>query len=65
MLFCQITDTHLKAGRKTAYGIVDTATMLERCIDSVMQLKQRPDVALLTGDLVDYGRDDEYALLAT
>jgi 3',5'-cyclic AMP phosphodiesterase CpdA len=65
MLFCQITDIHLKAGRKPAYGIVDTATMLERCVDSVMQLKQRPDVVLLTGDLVDYGRDDEYALLAT
>ena len=65
MLFCQITDTHLKAERKPAYGIVDTASMLERCVDSVMQLKQRPDVVLLTGDLVDYGRDDEYGLRAT
>jgi 3',5'-cyclic AMP phosphodiesterase CpdA len=64
MLICQITDTHLKAGRKLAYGIVDTASLLERCVESVMNLKQLPDVVLLTGDLVDYGRDDEYALLA-
>ena len=64
MLFCQITDTHLKAERKPAYGVVDTASMLERCVDSVMKLKQRPDVVLLTGDLVDCGHDDEYVLLA-
>ncbi len=63
MLLCQISDMHLKAGRRLAYGIVDTATLLERCVARVLSLPQRPDAVILTGDLVDYGRPDEYALL--
>lgn len=63
MLLCQISDTHIKAGRKKAYGIVDTATMLERCVQQILRLPQRPDAVIATGDLVDWGRPDEYALL--
>jgi 3',5'-cyclic-AMP phosphodiesterase len=63
MLLCQISDTHIKAGRKLAYGIVDTATMLERCVADILQLPQQPDAVIATGDLVDFGRADEYALL--
>ena len=63
MLLCQITDTHIKAQRKLAYGVVDTAGFLERCVNHVLQLPQRPDAVVMTGDLVDYGRPDEYALL--
>jgi 3',5'-cyclic AMP phosphodiesterase CpdA len=63
MLLCQITDTHVKAQRKLAYGIVDTAGMLEDCVADIAQLPQRPDAVIVTGDLVDYGRPDEYALL--
>jgi 3',5'-cyclic-AMP phosphodiesterase len=63
MLLCQISDTHIKADRKLAYGIVDTAAMLERCVAQVRALPQRPDAVIVTGDLVDFGRADEYALL--
>lgn len=63
MLLCQISDTHIKAGRKRAYGIVDTAGMLERCVEDILRLPQRPDAVIATGDLVDYGRPDEYGLL--
>jgi Icc protein len=63
MLICQITDTHIKAGGKPAYGRVDTAAMLRRCIDHVARRTPRPDVVLLTGDLVDFGRADEYQFL--
>ena len=63
MLLAQISDTHLKAGRKRAYGIVDTAGMLERCVSDIVQRPQLPDAVIATGDLVDYGRPDEYALL--
>ena len=59
MLLCQITDTHVKAQRKLAYGVVDTASFLERCVAHVLRLPQRPDVVIMTGDLVDYGRADE------
>ena len=63
MILCQISDTHIKAERKKAYGVVDTASMLERCVQHVLQLPQRPDAVLFTGDLVDWGRPQEYALL--
>jgi 3',5'-cyclic AMP phosphodiesterase CpdA len=63
MLLCQITDLHIKPERRLAYGVVDTATMLERCVDSILRLKQRPDAVIATGDLADLGRPDEYGLL--
>jgi 3',5'-cyclic AMP phosphodiesterase CpdA len=63
MLICQITDLHIKAARRRAYGVVDTAAMLEACVAAIAALAPRPDVVVATGDLVDYGRDDEYALL--
>ena len=53
MILCQISDLHIKPERKLAYGVVDTATMLERCIAHIGRLPQRPDAVLATGDLVD------------
>ena len=63
MLVCQITDTHIKAGRRLAYRRVDTASMLEDCVAAVARLDPAPDVILLTGDLGDLGRPEEYAEL--
>lgn len=63
MILCQISDTHIKAERRKAYGIVDTSAMLERCVQHVLTLPQRPDAVIFTGDLVDWGRHEEYALL--
>lgn len=64
MLICQISDLHIKAGRRIAYGVVDTSTMLERCVASIRALDPQPDVIVATGDLVDRGRADEYHALA-
>lgn len=63
MLIAQITDTHIKANGRLAYGIVDTAGMLANCVRHVMKLPRLPDAILLTGDLVDHGRPEDYALL--
>jgi 3',5'-cyclic AMP phosphodiesterase CpdA len=63
MILCQISDLHIKAGRKRAYGVVDTAGMLERCVAQIGELPQRPDALIVTGDLVDLGRPEEYGLL--
>jgi 3',5'-cyclic AMP phosphodiesterase CpdA len=63
MILCQISDTHIKAGRRKAYGIVDTATMLERCVARILALPQAPDAVIATGDLVDFGTEGEYRLL--
>ena len=63
MMLCQISDLHIKPERKLAYGVVDTATMLERCVAQVNQLPQQPDAVIATGDLVDGGTAAEYSLL--
>ena len=63
MLIGQISDLHIKANGKLSYGVVDCAAMLARCVAHIRALKQQPDVLLVTGDLVDFGRPDEYAVL--
>jgi 3',5'-cyclic AMP phosphodiesterase CpdA len=62
MILCQISDLHIKPERKLAYGVVDTATMLERCVADIRRLPQRPDAVIATGDLVDGATAAEYAL---
>jgi 3',5'-cyclic AMP phosphodiesterase CpdA len=63
LLICQISDLHIKAGGRLSGGVVDTAAMFRACVAHVGALPQRPDAVLLTGDLVDLGRPEEYALL--
>src|SRR6218665_831375 len=63
MLMAQISDTHIATGGQRAYGIVDTAGLLRACVADVVRLDPRPDLVVLTGDLVDHGRPEEYALL--
>lgn len=60
MLIAQITDTHLKAPGKLAYGRVDTAAMLQACVEALLRLDPQPDLIVHTGDLTDLGRADEY-----
>ncbi|HSQ80937.1 MAG TPA: phosphodiesterase [Casimicrobiaceae bacterium] len=64
MLICQITDLHIKVPGALSYGVVDAAGYLRRCVAHVLALKQRPDIIVITGDLVDFGRGEEYAHLA-
>lgn len=63
MILCQISDLHIKPERRLAYGLVDTATMLERCVAHIGRLRQEPDAVIVTGDLVDSGTPAEYSLL--
>lgn len=62
-LLAQITDLHIKAGGKLSYRMVDTAGALHRCIDSLLDAPQRADAVVVTGDLVDFGSEDEYRFL--
>ncbi|MCP5373012.1 MAG: phosphodiesterase [Hyphomicrobiales bacterium] len=63
MLLAQITDPHVKAGRRLAYGFVDTAGLLEAAVDHVNALRPAIDATLVTGDLTDTGGPDEFAAL--
>ena len=63
MLICQISDLHIKVPGELSYGVVDTSGMLTRCVAHILELKQKPDIVIATGDLTDFGRADEYAHL--
>ena len=60
-LIAQISDPHIKAGGKLSYRQVDTANALRQAISTLNQLAPRPDLVLISGDLVDFGHPEEYA----
>ena len=60
MLIAQITDTHIKVPGRLSYRKVDTNLYLEQCIAHVNTLMPKPDVVLVTGDITDFGRPEEY-----
>jgi 3',5'-cyclic-AMP phosphodiesterase len=63
MLIAQITDTHITRPGELAYGAVDTAGCLECAVAALGALAPPPDLVVVTGDLVDRGEAEEYALL--
>ncbi len=63
-LVAQISDLHLKAGEKLTYGVVDTLAALRHAVDQLNASVPRPDIVLISGDLVDFGLADEYAVLS-
>jgi 3',5'-cyclic AMP phosphodiesterase CpdA len=65
MLIAQLTDLHIKPPGKVAYGLVDTEALLRAAVADLVAQRPAPDVVLLTGDLTDAGRPEEYALLRT
>jgi 3',5'-cyclic-AMP phosphodiesterase len=65
MRFAQISDLHIKPPGELAYGKVDTASLLGRAIDRLNALGNSLDAVLITGDLVDRGKPEEYRHLRT
>lgn len=63
MWIAQITDTHIKLPGRLAYGVVDTADFLRKAVDRLNIQEPRPDLVVITGDLVDAGDPREYAYL--
>jgi Icc protein len=68
ILIAQISDLHIKASGALAYGQVDTAAALKRCIDELNRFTPRPNLVVISGDLADTPSGAEYrhlmALLA-
>ena len=65
MLLAHISDLHIKRPGALAYRRVDTGAALARCVAALNALKPRPDVVIMTGDLVDQGDPEQYAHLKT
>jgi 3',5'-cyclic AMP phosphodiesterase CpdA len=60
LLVAQITDLHIKPSGELAYGVVDTAAALARCVAHLNALEPRPAMVVCSGDLVDGGLPAEY-----
>jgi Icc protein len=56
----QISDLHIKPPGLLAYGRVDTARALERCVAALNALNPAPDFVVISGDLADSPTADEY-----
>jgi Icc protein len=60
MIVAQLSDPHIVAPGELLGGEVDTAGFLARAVVEINQLDPLPDVAVITGDLVDRGDPAEY-----
>lgn len=61
LIIAQITDTHIKPRGNLAYGRVDTAAFLAAAVAHINGLDPLPDAVILTGDVTDAGKAEEYA----
>jgi 3',5'-cyclic AMP phosphodiesterase CpdA len=59
-LIAQISDLHIKRVGELAYGKVDTAAALRRCVVELNRLRPRPNLVVISGDLADTPRPEEY-----
>jgi 3',5'-cyclic-AMP phosphodiesterase len=56
----QISDLHIKPPGELVCGRVDTAAALTRCIDTLNRFLPRPDLVVISGDLVDAPLPEAY-----
>ena len=64
MLIAHLSDPHVRPDGSLYQGVVDSNAQFAAAIAHVNALDPRPDLMLLSGDLVDHGHADEYAMLA-
>jgi 3',5'-cyclic AMP phosphodiesterase CpdA len=61
VLIAQLSDLHVRPAGQLYQGVADSNRMLGEAIVHLHGLDRRPDLVLLTGDLVDQGQPEEYA----
>lgn len=59
-LIVQLTDTHIVANARLCLNEIDTSSFLRAAVETVRTLTVRPDAVLITGDLVNEGRVNQY-----
>ena len=64
MLIAHLSDPHVGLDPLTLGGRVHPASALRRALAHVRGLRPAPDVLLLTGDLTDDGREQDYQAIA-
>jgi Icc protein len=63
MLIAQISDFHVVARGKLAFGQIDTNDALAAVIARLNSLRPSPDLVVMTGDLVNDGLPEQYEML--
>lgn len=63
MLIAHLSDSHVRPHGELYQGVVDSNAQFAAAIAHVNALDPRPDLLLLSGDLVDHGHAEEYAML--
>ena len=63
MLIVQFSDPHVRPDGMLYQGVAESNAMFAAAIAQVNALEPKPDLVLLTGDLVDKGTPQEYANL--
>ena len=64
MLIAQLSDIHVRPRGRLYKDVVDSNRQFSKAIAHLQSLDRRPDLVLITGDLVDEGHPDEYASLS-
>lgn len=59
-LIVQLTDPHIVANARLCLNLIDTSKFLRDAIETVKRLTVPPDAVLITGDLVNDGRPNQY-----
>lgn len=63
MLIAQLSDLHIRAAGVLYQNVADSNRMFAQALEHLHRLDRRPDLLLLTGDLVDEGSPQEYAMV--
>jgi 3',5'-cyclic AMP phosphodiesterase CpdA len=60
MLIAQLSDPHVCAPGLLYKGVADSNQLFSEAIEHLHRLDRQPDLVLITGDLTDEGRPEEY-----
>jgi 3',5'-cyclic AMP phosphodiesterase CpdA len=63
MLISQISDLHIRMPGQKAYRVVETDRYLPPAVQALNRLDPAPSLVIISGDLTDFGRPQEYAHL--
>ena len=63
MILVQLSDLHVRPPGMPLSQVVQSSHLAERALKAVAAFRPAPDVVLITGDLTDTGRPEEYAEL--